>query len=462
MAQLTELAEILIGCRVVSKAQWKAAAQPGADLDSILEHIASEPPHWWDGKQPTPPGLTDYQQNIIRVRFQDNELDLLRRDLALNQFILLDKLGQGGQGEVFRARQLNPPRYAAVKTLIRETDIRRQRFEQEARAMMKIQHPSVAQFYLYERLRTADGEPTNEYLIAMELVNGIELHRLVLREGRVPWPFAVRWTIELLGGLAAIHRSGLIHRDVKPENVMIVGPRPGPDVSPEDTAAKLLDFGAVKTLDEPGDEKPALETMFVGTMEYAAPEQWTGQLLQASDIYGLGGTLFVMLARRTPFHKRDRDRLAYMQSHLHDEVPDITRFNPDVPAEVNRLFKKMMAKDPDERGAAAELIEEFRKLLPRAAGISPIIPKASPRTKPTPQPKSPPPRVVKRSEPHNPLYRVADALLAPLEHLFIPGHLRPQSGEEPSLPERFLALLRRPVVLLLLVVLLGLIVYLMR
>src|SRR3954468_22044413 len=101
MARLAELAEILTGCRVVTKAQWKAAAQAGGDdLAAILAHLAERPPHWWDGKPPAPPGLTDYQRDVIQVRTADVELDQLRRDLALNQFILLDKLGRGGQGEV--------------------------------------------------------------------------------------------------------------------------------------------------------------------------------------------------------------------------------------------------------------------------------------------------------------------------------------------------------------------------
>lgn len=460
MAQFVELAEVLIGCRVITKARWNAAVQTcGGDLDAILSHLAAEPPHWWDGKSPAPPGLTDYQRDTIQVRFQDDELHLLRRDLAHNQFLLLDKLGRGGQGEVFRGRQLNPPRYVAVKTLVRDNEVRRRRFEQEARAMMKIQHPSVAQFHLYERLRNADGEPTDEYLIAMELVRGIELHRLVLREGRVPWPFAVHWTIELLGGLATIHKHGLIHRDVKPENVMIVGPLPGPDVSPDETDAKLLDFGAVKTVDDASDAA-APETVFVGTMEYAAPEQWTGQLVQASDIYALGGTLFVMLTRRTPFQKRERDRAAYMESHLNDAVPDITRYNPDVSVELNRLFHRMMAKKPEERGTAVELIDEFRKLLPRDPGHVPTQRKSLPRTKPTPppMPKAQTPVEAKSSdEPRNPLYRATDAVLAFLEQHFIPGHLRPQPGEEPSIPERVASLLRRPTVLLVVVVVLALI-----
>ncbi|HEV3383396.1 MAG TPA: serine/threonine-protein kinase, partial [Gemmata sp.] len=244
MPRLSELADILIKCRVISKKQWDEAAHAGSnDLTRILEHLAKQTPSWWDGP-PGPPGLTEYQRDIIQSRFEDNELKLLRRDLALNQFLLLDRLGQGGQGEVYRSRQLNPPRFAAVKILIRDTESRRKRFEQEARAMIRIQHPSVARFYLYERIRDAGGDPTDEYLIAMEFVKGTDLQQLVRKIGPIPWPYTVHWVCNVLSGLEVIHQNGFIHRDVKPENVMIIGPHPGPGVSWDETAAKLLDFGA--------------------------------------------------------------------------------------------------------------------------------------------------------------------------------------------------------------------------
>src|SRR5262249_9900639 len=286
MPELSDLAELLVECRVVTPERWEQAAETGeGELAPILDQLPGQPPDWWDRKPPAPPGLTDYQRRAIEERFEADDLDQLRRDLTLNRFLLLDKLGQGGQGQVYRGRQLNPSRFVAVKTLIRDTDGRRRRFEQEARVMMKIQHPAVARFYLYERVRDAGGEPTNEYLIAMEFVNGTDLFRLI-RLGRknkpVPWPFAVHWALELLGGLAVIHQNGFIHRDVKPENVMIVGPAPGPTVSPSATSAKLLDFGAVKQAgEESGESNSATTRVFIGTREYAPPEQWTGEVVAA-------------------------------------------------------------------------------------------------------------------------------------------------------------------------------------
>jgi serine/threonine protein kinase len=465
MAALTDLAGVLVECRVVSRTQVQEAALAGGkDLPTILNALTREPPHWWDGKGTAPPGLTPYQREMIELRFEADELPALRRDLALNHFLLLDKLGQGGQGEVYRARQLNPARFAAVKTLVRDTEIRRRRFEQEARTMMKIQHPAVARFYLYERVRDAAGQPTDEYLIAMEFVNGTDLNRLVRRLGPIPWQFAVHWTVELLGGLAAVHRHGVIHRDVKPENVMVVGPAPGPDVPVDATCAKLLDFGAVKQVVGDAEDGIRSERVFVGTAEYAPPEQWTGGLVAASDVYALGGTLYFALTGKYPYQKPRRDSMAYMNSHMKDPILDIREVKPDVPAEVNRVFQRMMAKTPEGRGAAAELIDEFRRLLPKSK------PKPAPKPKPAaarpkPAPSAAPPARQKEARevvPRHPVYQAFDPVLLVLERIFIPGHLRPPRGEEPALHERLASLLRRPLMLLVLLVLLGLLVLALR
>src|SRR6185437_743037 len=380
MADLSELGSILVSARVVSRAQWDRAATKaksagaGTAIDALLAALtalAAEPPYWWDNKPPTPRGLTEYQQAVIRSRFVDDELEHLRRDLALNQFLLLGKLGQGGQGEVFRSRQLNPPRYAAVKTLIRDTDARRRRFEHEARAMMKIQHPAVARFYLYERVRDAQGAPTDEYLIAMEFVSGIVLHRLVHRIGAIPWKFAVHWCIGLLGGLDVIHQNGFVHGDVKPENVMVMGPVPAANVKVEATAAKLLDFGAAKRVDRADDDAEQKRT-FVGTPQYAPPEQWKAEVVPASDLYALGGSMFYMLTGRFPYQKDRRDPQAYRDSHIHDPVLEVRDFNDSVPAEVSAVMRQMMAKKADERGTAEELIAAFKATLPKDAYSTPV------------------------------------------------------------------------------------------
>lgn len=466
MSQLSELGDVLVGCRVVSRQQWDAAVRAaGGDAARATALLADEPPDWWDGKPPTPPGLTDYQRWVIETRVAAGELAELRPDLALNQFLLLDKLGEGGQGAVYRARQLNPPRFVAVKTLTRDTERGRQRFEQEARSLIQIRHPAVARFYLYERVRDAAGEPTDDYLMAMEFVDGTNLGQLIRSGGPVPWPFIARWAAELLGGLAEIHKHGFVHRDVKPDNVMAVEPLPGPGVRPEDTAVRLLDFGAVKAVGGPPEEIEG-DRVFVGTREYASPEQWAGNAEPASDLYALGGTLFHALTGRPPYQVPNRDAYAFRAAHIKAPVPTIREHDKELPVELARVVRKMMSKAPADRGDALQLAEEFRRLArgsaPARAKPAPVSPPAKPQPAAAkPVPAAAKPRPAADPEPHHSAGFV-ESVLSVLERIFIPGHHRHAPGDEPGVPERVLALLRRPLVLLVLAVLIAGLVLLIR
>ncbi|HEX4608301.1 MAG TPA: serine/threonine-protein kinase [Urbifossiella sp.] len=468
MPQLSDLARVLVGCRVFTWPRCEQAAREGGgDLARTLDTLAAAPPDWWDGTPPAPPGLTDYQRRVIELRYEDDELAVLARDLALNQFLLLDKLGEGGQGKVYRARQLNPPRFVAIKTLTQDTESRRRRFEQEARSMIRVRHPGVARFYLYERVRTAAGDPTDEYLIAMELVEGADLAWWLRRAGPVPWPFAARWAIDLLGGLDAIHQNGFVHRDVKPENVMVVGPAPGPGVAPGATAAKLLDFGAVKPAGGDGADEPVPgQVVFVGTREYAPPEQWAGRVVPASDLYALGATLFQALTDRPPYVVPGRQVAAMIKAHTREPIPHVREYNPEAPAALDRLIHRMLAKDSDDRGTAAELMDEFQRLLDRKTGANPPPPHAPPpRTRP--KPVAPPapaarPAAAVDPEPDNPVDRITGSVLGALERVFLPARLRPSTGQEPPTSERIAALLRHPRFLITLAVVVALLFLLVR
>ena len=434
MPTFADLGRLLIECRVAAADGLERAARAGAgDLGRTLDALAESPPPWWDGAPPAPPGLTGYQRDLIELRVAAGELPLLRHDLARNQFLLLDPVGRGGQGEVFRARQLNPPRFVAVKTLVRDTEVSRRRFEQEARALMKVRHPAVTRFHLYERVRDPSGRLTDEYVIAMEYVEGTTIQRLVRRAGPVPWPFVVRWAGVVLGGLAALHRHGLVHRDVKPENVMVVGPEPGPGVDPADTSAKVLDFGVVGPA---GGDGPA--RIFVGTVEYAPPEQWQAAAVPASDLYALGGTMFFALTGRPPFVLERREPLKYMAAHVREPVPDLLAINPDVPADLARLVRRMLSKDAAERGTAEELAAELGGPAPAAEPSRPAAPRPAP---------PPPTRAAKpAAAPARPGHPV-DAALAFFERRLLPDYRRPRPGEEPGVPQRLAALVRRPAVI---------------
>lgn len=454
MPTLSDLANVLIGCRVVSRARWdKAARAAASDAGTLLDALAAQPPEWWsesEGPEP-PPGLTDYQRAVIEV-WLEGDATPLAPQLAVNQFLLLEKLGEGGQGQVYRGRQLNPARFVAIKTLTRETDTSRARFEQEARAMMRVQHPAVARFHLYERVRDAHNRPTDEYLIAMEFVDGSDLNRLVRWSGPIPWQFVVKWAIDLLGGLAAIHQNGFVHRDIKPANVVALGPPPEIGTSPGDTAAKLLDFGAVSVATSQPQSEGA-KRIFVGTREYAPPEQWRERVVPESDLYALGGTLFFLLTGRPPYVIEGRDAIEFMKAHTRAPVPSAREYNPEVPEALDLLLQKMMAKRPTDRGDAAALTAEFAELIP----ISAITAAPPPRKLKKPAPPAPAPKASKpirapQQEERGAVDRVFGPVLSVFERLFLPDLMRPTPGHEPSVPERVAALLTRPALWLLLVV----------
>jgi serine/threonine protein kinase len=207
-------------------------------------------------------------------------------------------------------------------------------------------------------------------------------------------------------------------------------------------------------------------------MEYASPEQWTGKIVVTSDLYALGGTLFFMLTGRHAFKKEKRDPIAFMNAHLREEVPDILAFNQSVPPELNQLFHQMMEKDPNKRGTATELLEAFRQLRPREASSgyapSPVSGSFNPsRAKSTTVDPTHPTEVVHNKRPivpkdktkvQNPLVRASEGLLSLLERVFIPGHLRASPATELGLLERSIALLRRPLMLVILVVILFILI----
>lgn len=455
MLSPSEIGAVLVANRVVSPEQW-AGVPAGADLDATLDALVATKPWWWEAATAPPPGLTAYQENLIRDRAEADDPAGLKAGLTLNQFLLLGHLGEGGQGRVYFARQLRPARYAAVKTLSRDTEPARMRFEQEAKAMMDVAHPAVARFYQYERVRDRDGRLTNDYLIAMEYVEGKDLFRLVRKGGPAPWRFAVRWTIQLLAGLDYLHTRGFIHRDVKPENLMVVGPVAGWG-DPKGTRVKLLDLGAVKPAGGDDVARAVGGRVFVGTPEYAPPEQWSGELVPASDIYAAAGTLFFALTDRTPYQREKRDAFAYMKSHVHDPVPDVRAFNPDVPKEVAGVVAQMMAKDPAGRGTAKQLIAA----LTRALGETDAAKRpATKPTRPVPRPLTAPTEQAVARRPEEYVSRDApgpfDTLLALLERTFIPADRRPQPGDELTTRERVFALIRRPFVLVLILLALAL------
>ncbi len=244
--------------------------------------------------------------------------------------------GRGGMGVVYRARQLSLDRVVALKviapTLIADEAIRR-RFLRESRVAASIDHPHVIPIYY-------TGEEGGIAYIAMRHVAGDDLRTLVRRTGPLDPARAARIVRQVAAALDAAHASGLVHRDVKPANVLLG----------QGDHAYLTDFGLTKhVLSEAGATKPG---HWVGTLDFIAPEQIRGERVDArADVYALGCVLYYMLAGRPPFTP-DGDE-AKMWAHLTEQPPLVSEAAPGVPEGFDEVIARALAKEPAQRFQSA-------------------------------------------------------------------------------------------------------------
>jgi hypothetical protein len=264
-------------------------------------------------------------------------------------------IGSGSMGEVFRGIDTGLNRRVAIKLLSekhRDSPELRQRFVREGRAVAAISHPNVVQVF-------ATGSFDDRPYIAMELLDGADLGSIVERSGRLDSLSAAHAVLDAAQGLAAAARAGLIHRDVKPSNLVRLS----------DGRVKVTDFGLAKPVD-PGSE-PALTAMgvVVGTPDYIAPEQARGEAIdERVDIYALGGTLYFLIAGMPPFRtgKPAEDKyLKVVARHLRNPPPDAMVANPSCDRELAELARAMMAKKPADRPGYDELIAQLSHIVRR-------------------------------------------------------------------------------------------------
>jgi serine/threonine protein kinase/streptogramin lyase len=245
--------------------------------------------------------------------------------------------GRGGMGVVYRARQLDLDRAVALKLIagaMAEDDGFRDRFIRESRVAASIDHPNVIPVYY------SGASDDGRLYIAMRYVGGDDLRTLVRREGPLPAERGARIVSQVAAALDAAHAAGMVHRDVKPANVLL-GPR---------DHAYLTDFGLTKSLQSMSGGTRA--GGWVGTLGYVAPEQIRGEPVDArTDVYALGCVLYYALTGATPY-QRDSDE-ATLWAHLNDPPPPITARMPDVPAGFEDVIGRALAKDPAERFPSA-------------------------------------------------------------------------------------------------------------
>jgi serine/threonine-protein kinase len=283
-------------------------------------------------------------------------------------------IGAGSMGDVLRGRDVSLNRRVAIKILSekhRDSPELRARFVREGRAVAAIQHANVVQVFT---TGTFDERP----FIAMEFLDGTDLGTLIDESGPMSSLSAARTILDAAKGLQAAAQAGLIHRDVKPSNLVRL----------TDGKVKVTDFGLAKPVD-PGSE-PALTALgvVVGTPDYIAPEQARGDAIdERVDIYALGGTLYYLLIGVPPFRtgKPAEDKyLKVVARHLRQPPPDARTVDPTVDAELADLARAMMAKKPAERPDYASLISKLEAIVARLAasgaseGSSPnLIPRAA-------------------------------------------------------------------------------------
>jgi uncharacterized RDD family membrane protein YckC len=247
-------------------------------------------------------------------------------------FRLVRELGRGGMGVVYHAEELSSGRVVALKVLAADQAVSEEAFERFRRESRMAASISDSRCVFVYGAHQVDGSPA----IAMELCPGETLEHRLAKHEPIPIELAVRWTLEILEGLEAAHRAGVVHRDVKPSNCFIT----------EDGHVKIGDFGLSRSLDT--DIRLTQSGAFLGSPLYASPEQIRGRDVDLrSDIYSCGATLYALLGGRAPYHGQNIGEV--LARILSEAPPSLSSLRPEVPADLEKVVVKAMEREPDRR-----------------------------------------------------------------------------------------------------------------
>jgi serine/threonine protein kinase len=304
--------------------------------------------------------LTEYQSVMVQRGHAEGYF--------LGGYVVQDRIGKGQSAGVYLGK--HPSGQLVALKVLPSSKAKNPnvlgRFQREGRLLTRLDHPNVVRAFQL-------GSDKGVTFIAMEHLDGETLDDVIARRGRLPSPEACRLVDQLLDGLEHLHDNGMIHRDVKPSNLMLVPPfsRSGPDTTLLATL-KLVDIGLGRGLfDEvdPGDDSPNLnltrEGAILGTPDYLAPEQARDARSAdiRSDIYSAGCVLFHLIAGRPPF--TERNVMSQMVKHASEPLPRITEFAPEVPPALQLVLDKMTAKNPADRFQTPfEAAEAMQLFLP--------------------------------------------------------------------------------------------------
>ena len=272
----------------------------------------------------------------------DRKKDPLIGELVGGRFLVVKKIGAGGMGAVYRAKQEGMDRDVAVKVLLgdlsdNETVLRR--FTLEALAVSRLKHPNTIQIFDYGQ--TPRGYP----YIAMEMLEGLTLHDVLRKERPLPIRRSLRIMHQIAASLAEAHGKGIVHRDLKPENIFLVPVGDNPDF------VKVLDFGVAKLRDKNDDKGTLTQAGSIfGTPRYMSPEQCSALPVDGrSDLYALGVILYEMITGKPPFVSDQP--LSLLLAHVNDPPPPPSSMTDKqaIPAEVEEMVLKLLEKKPEDR-----------------------------------------------------------------------------------------------------------------
>jgi serine/threonine protein kinase len=274
----------------------------------------------------------------------------------LGPFELLEQIGEGAMGAVYRAQHRKTGKFVAIKMISKPNEgdsTFSARFEREIKLLSQFRHPNIVRIH-------GDSEYHGVRYYAMELIDGRSLESILGDQGKLSIRRTIAYGVQICEALQEIHRVGVIHRDLKPANLMVT----------RDGQVKLMDFGIAKDVTALHTKEITQADKTVGTVSYMSPEQLAGQeLTRKSDMYALGILLYRMLTGRLPF--TGETMFEYMEQRMKGVFALPSAVDPDIPREFDDLISAMLKQDPNERPRDTYVVMQKLMDIGKARGRSP-------------------------------------------------------------------------------------------